>query len=315
MKVMVTGGNGFIGRHVVNELALRNIDVISFDIIPPSQLIKGVEYVTGTVMDTFTMSRSLKSCDAIFHLAAILGVKRADQELLKCMTINIQGTINVLEACILAGVPYILIASSSEIFGDLNSSKIHETSVFNPKSGYAISKLSAEKYVEGFHKDYGIDYNIVRFFNIYGPGQVAEFVLPRFIKMVQSGISPKIYGDGKQIRSFCHISDVSKAVVDIFLNKKAQNKTFNIGNDLEPITILKLANKIVTMLGAQLKPEFLSFEDSDRNSSREIYNRVPDISKIKEYVGYTPKIMLEEGIKDVISSGEIPESWADPIIK
>jgi UDP-glucose 4-epimerase len=315
MKVLVTGGNGFIGRHIVKELVSRNIEVISFDIIQPPQVLKGVKYVTSTVLDTFTMCKYLRGCDAVFHLAAILGVRRADQELLGCMTINIQGTINVLEACVMSGVPYILLASSSEIFGDINTKKIQEDSVFSPKSGYAISKLAAEKYVEGFGKEYGINYNIGRFFNIYGPGQVAEFVVPRFIKMVQNDLVPKIYGDGKQIRSYCHISDAARAVSDIFLNNNIRNEILNIGNDLEPITVTDLSSKIINLMGADLKPEFVDFSDSDRNTSREIYYRVPDITKIRRLLNYEPRIMIDQGIQSVIDGGDIPESWTEIIVE
>ena len=302
MKVLVTGGNGFIGKHVVKELVSRSIEVVSYDITPPTERLKGITYVTGTIIDEFTLGRYLKDCDAVFHLAAVLGVRRTNLELLKCLTINIQGTFKVLETCVMNKIPHILIVSSSEIFGDVNRSKVSEDSPFNPKSGYAISKLAAEKYTEGFRKEYGLNFNIVRLFNIYGPGQVAEFVVPRFIKMVQNGIRPQVYGDGKQIRSFCHISDVSRALVDIFLNQEARNQIFNLGNDLEPVTITKLAEMIIKKFDSNLKPDFIPFDESDRNSSREVYYRVPDISKIKNLINYEPKVMLEEGIENVIES-------------
>ncbi len=313
MKVLVTGGNGFIGSYVIKELRSRGFYVKSFDIIQPSELIEGVEYTFGTILDTFSLCECLKGCDAIFHLAAILGVRRTEKQLLKCMTINIQGTINVLEACVRSKVPYILIASSSEVYGDLHTDKIKEDSHFNPKSGYAISKLASEKYLNGFSNDYGLQYNIVRFFNIYGPKQVAEFVLPRFVKMVQKGIPPEIYGDGNQVRSFCYITDACRAIVDVFLNKNLRNETFNIGNDKEPITIKDLAEKVLTIAKSNLIPKFIPFAESDRNTGREIYYRVPDISKLKNAINYTPEVMIDQGIQYIIDGGEIAESWIDTI--
>jgi UDP-glucose 4-epimerase len=298
---------------MVRELVNRGIEVISSDIIPARTTLKGVEYHTGTIMDPFTISRLLKGCDAVFHLAAILGVKRADVDLLRCMTINIQGTINVLEACVMSGVSNIVLTSSSEIFGDITTGKIREDSPLNPKSGYAVSKLAAEQFAEAFRKEYGINHRIVRFFNIYGPGQVAEFVLPRFVKMVQEGIAPRIYGDGKQVRSFCHIRDASRAVVDLFLRDATLNQSFNIGNDREPVTMHELAEKIIALLGAKMQPEFVPFHQSDRHSSREIYYRVPDISKIRTAIQYEPRVSLDEGILDVLRSGDIPDSWIEPI--
>lgn len=314
MRVLVTGGSGFIGKHVVRELISRDVDCISYDIVPPVEHLKGVTYITGTIIDEFTLGKHLKECDAILHLAAMLGVRRTNAELLKCLTINIQGTLKILEACVMTRVSRALLVSSSEIFGDINRSKITEDSPFNPKSGYAISKLVAEKYAEGFRKEYGLDYNIVRFFNIYGPGQVAEFVVPRFIKMVQKGIAPQVYGDGRQVRSFCHISDASRALVDIFLNKDARNQAFNIGNDTEPVTMTELAEKTIKLVGSDLKPAFIPFAQSDRDSTREIYYRVPDISKIKRLIDFKPTVTLEEGLRNVIETGDSPESWAEPIL-
>ncbi len=314
MRVLVTGGNGFIGKHVVDELLSRGIEVISVDIAPSSEKKKGVTYVTGTVIDEFLLGPHLKKCDAVLHLAAILGVKRADKQLLRCLTINIQGTVKMLEACVMNNVKHILVVSSSEIFGDVHKGKINEVSPLNPKSGYAISKLAAEKYTEAFSAEYGLKYNIVRFFNIYGPGQVAEFVVPRFIKMAGNGIRPVIYGDGKQIRSFCYITDASRALVDIFLNKDTVNQTFNIGNDDEPVSVLDLAKTVIKIAGADMEPEFVEFKGSDRDSSREIYFRVPDITKIKKVIGFKPKVTLKEGIKKVMDSGDIPDSWVEPLV-
>jgi len=313
MKILVTGGNGFIGKHVVKNLASNGMDVISFDIIKPVEEVAGVKYVEGSIMDEFALGRCMRGCDAVFHLAAILGVRRADAELLRCMVVNINGTMKVLEACVLNKVPRVLITSSSEIFGDIGGGGLHEDSPFNPKSGYAVTKLAAEHVVKGFKQEYDLDYNIVRFFNVYGPGQVAEFVIPRFIKTIQKGISPKIYGDGSQVRSFCYIQDAARAVLDIFLDENSRNHTFNVGNDLEPITVSELANKIVEKINNKLKPEFIPFSQSDRHGSREIYHRIPDISKTRKVIGFEPRISLDEGINKVIQANDIPDSWVEPI--
>ncbi|MDH5216119.1 MAG: NAD-dependent epimerase/dehydratase family protein [Gammaproteobacteria bacterium] len=313
MKVLVTGGNGFIGKHIVDQLTKQNIEVVSYDLVPPSLKLEGVQYITGTVMDEFQLSRSVKGCDAVFHLAALLGVKRADIQLLNCMNINIGGTLSVLKACVLNNVPHVLATSSSEIFGDIAKEKVSEYSQKNPKSGYAVSKLAMEYFLEGFHREYGLNYNIVRYFNIYGPGQVAEFVVPRFVKMVLNGKSPKIYGDGKQVRSFCHITDAAKATVDLFVKNMGVNDSVNIGNDREPVTIAELADKVVVTCGGTQSPEFLDFSESDRNSSREIYYRVPDISKIRQLINYEPTIDLEEGLHSLAYSKDIPDSWVEPL--
>lgn len=304
MKILVTGGNGFIGSQVVNELLARNIEVVVFDLLP-GETREGVQQVEGTILDTFSISRALKGCDGVIHLAAMLGVQRTEYDTLGVLTVNIQGTSNVLQACINAGVGQCMITSSSEIFGDICQNKIDESSPFNPKSAYAVSKLAGEAYLQGFHKEFGIDYNIIRFFNIYGPGQVAEFVVPKFIQLALEGKAPTVYGDGKQIRSFCHMTDAARALIDVFLSKDAKNETFNIGNDEEPITMLELANKVVELSGIDAKPQLIPFENSDRNSSREIFHRIPDISKLRERFNYTPSVTIEAGIKDLLETRNI----------
>jgi len=315
MKVLVTGGNGFLGRFIINELVERGVDVVSLDIVHPPECIDGVEYAVETIMDKYALSNCMKGCDGVFHLAAILGVKRADKYILKCLNININGTRNVLEACLMSNVPYIWLASSSEVYGDADSEKkYNEDSQLNPKSAYAISKLAAEEYVKGFNKKYGLEFNIGRFFNIYGPGQVAEFVVPRFIKMVEKGIPPSIYGDGEQIRSFCYTKDSSRAAVDIFMNGKLRGETFNIGNDQESITMKDLCYKIISIMGSNLEPLFIPFSESDRNIEREIYRRIPNTEKIKQAMGFQPRYRLDEGLNELISSGDIPDSWIDPIV-
>jgi len=313
MKIFVTGGNGFIGTHIVSELVNRGINVISFDLVNPVKQIEGVEYHIGTIMDEVQMGRLMKSCNAVFHLAAILGVKRADTELLRCLTVNIEGSFSVFRAASMAGIKRILLTSSSEIFGDISEQKLNEIAPYNPKSGYAVSKLAAEYGLKGFCREYEVDYNVVRYFNVYGPGQVAEFVVPRFIKMVQEGLAPTIYGEGNQVRSFCHISDAVRATVDIFLDEFLVNTEFNIGNDLEPITIKELANLVCQQLGSNVQPIFKEFSESDRLGSREIYKRVPDITKLRNAIGYEPSLTLLEGMKTIIEAGMIPTSWADPL--
>lgn len=313
MKILVTGGSGFIGLHMVKELHQRGAEIVSFDIIPPPERLPGVYYVTGTVLDKDAMRIHLKGCDALFHLAAMIGVKRSDTQLLKCMTVNIQGTVNALEACVMSNTPNILLTSSSEVFGDVTRDQVDELSPFNPKSGYAVTKLAGEHYVRGFHKEFGLNYNIVRFFNVYGPGQVAEFVVPRFVNMVQEGQAPSIYGDGSQVRSFCHIHDARRAVMDIFECPEARNETYNVGNDNEPVTMLQLARRVLRILKSDLKPKMVPFSESDRESTREIYYRVPDISKLKQAVDYEARVSLDEGLRQVVESSDIPQSWKEPV--
>jgi len=312
-KIFITGGNGFIGANITREMISRGFEVVSYDIVQPRSSVDGVTYIQGTILDEFQMAQAMDGCDSVFHLAAILGVKRADAQLLRCMTINVEGTRSVLRAAEMAKVPNILFTSSSEIFGDVFDGPLNEISPYNPKSGYAVSKLAGEQYVKGFSQSYDLSYRIIRYFNIYGPGQVAEFVVPRFIKMAQRGSPITVYGEGAQIRSFCHIRDAARATVDLYLEKETENQDFNVGNDLEPITISALAEMVQNKVDTNSSINKIPFADSDRNTSREIFHRVPDISKIKKIIQYSPSISLDSGLDDVIESGDIPDSWVEPL--
>ena len=309
MKVLVTGGGGFIGSFVVKELLKHNCEVIVYDIVSePFIKHDNVQYVHGTILDKLTLCKHMEGCDAVFHLAALLGVKRVAQEQLRCLSINIEGTLNVLEACVMEKINYILFTSSSEIYGDIcnmNSIKIGEENTWNPKSNYAVTKLVGEKYIKAFHEEYGIEYNIIRFFNVYGPGQIDEFVVPKFVKLAMDRNPLTIYGDGKQIRSFCFIEDATKGLIETFMNIHARNQIFNIGNDREPITITELAKKVLSKTNSESLLNYISFEQSDRSSSREIYKRIPDINKAKSILSYNPIVSLDDGIDKIIKFGKV----------
>lgn len=309
MRVLITGANGFLGHHLTRTLVDKGVEVTAFDIVPPREQLPHVTYYTGSILDKETLIKRCKDCDSVFHLAAVLGVKRATDNLLKCMSVNIQGTQNVIEACVLSKVPHLLFTSSSEVFGDIDKEGLRENSPFNPKSGYAVSKLAGEEYLKAYHHEYGLNYNIVRLFNIYGPGQVCQFVVPRFISQVLKNVPPTIYGSGEQVRSFCHITDACRALRDICLDNTSHNDTFNIGNDTEPVSMRELAEKVIAVSGKDLSPNFVPFEQSDRLAEREIYYRVPNVDKIRKQLDYSPRMPLEQGIKNVMDSGDLPEEW------
>lgn len=309
MKILVTGGSGFIGEWMVQELLSRDVEVISYDIVHPRRELSGVKYVTGTILDEFTMAAHMRGCDGVLHLAAVLGVKRAEVELLNCLNINITGSMKVLQAAAMANVEQILVTSSSEVFGDLDRQKYDELSPFNPKSGYAVSKLAMEQYALAFAKEYGITHKVVRFFNAYGPGQVSEFVVPRFVKLALSGEPITVYGDGQQIRSFCHIADAARATIDVLLSDTTGGETFNIGNDTEPVTILELAQRVIAASGSKSEVSLIPFEGSDRQATREIYYRIPDIGKARKCIGYEPRVDLDSGLATIIESSDIRPAW------
>ena len=301
-RVFVTGGNGFIGRYIVRELVGRGHAVVSYDLVPPTERLDNVSYQLGTIMDRFDMAKAMKGCDAVVHLAAVIGVQRATRELLNCLNVNIFGTVTVLEAALMADVENVLVTSSSEVFGDGAAEAYHETSPFNPKSAYAVSKLAGEEYALGFSRDFGLKHRVVRYFNVYGVGQAPEFVMSIFAERIARGETLEVYGDGSQIRAFCNARDAARGTVDVVLSPDTVGETFNIGNDLEPVTILELAHLFAEIGGLDASAiRRVDFEHTDRTATREIYRRAPDVSKARARLGYAPKVPLREGIDELIT--------------
>ena len=170
-----------------------------------------------------------------------------------------------------------------------------------PKSNYAITKLIGEEYLRAYRMSYGIDYSVVRFFNVYGEGQVPQFVVSKFAEAIREGKEPTVYGDGTQLRSFCHVEDAARGAVGALLSEKANSEIFNIGNDREPITMAQLADKMIALSGKKgIRPRFVEFQDSDREAKREIQKRIPLLSKAQTILRYEPKITLEEGLMRVL---------------
>ncbi|MBI2113288.1 MAG: NAD-dependent epimerase/dehydratase family protein [Candidatus Wildermuthbacteria bacterium] len=320
-KVLITGGGGFIGSALARNLVARGLEVRLFDVDFASRemLCKKqgdcpeVEKVRGSVLDATSIGNAMKGCNYVVHFAALLGVRRTEVKRIECLNINILGTVNVLEACIKEKVEKILFSSSSEVYGEIEGQPVREDSPKHPISVYGVTKLAGEEYLKAYSARYGLKYAIVRFFNIYGPGQVAEFVMPRFIKRVLEGNAPIVYGDGSQIRSFCYVEDASEGAARALLDAKGDNQDFNLGNDSEPISMKDLAQKIITLSGKPLEPEYVSMVESDRQTEREIKRRIPCIDKARDLLRYDPKIALEQGIKQIVETNCIIDSWTENI--
>lgn len=307
MRVLITGGAGFIGSAVAKYLAEKGFEIRTLDIVKPKKPVG--EHILGSIMFPDEIAQVMKGCEAVVHLAAMLGVKRTEAKRMECLEINIKGTKNILEECCKRGIKKIIFSSSSEVYGEPQRLPIRETDPVSPKSVYGISKLAGEEYLKAYQKEWGLDYSILRFFNIYGPGQIAEFVIPRFVKAVREDQPPTIYGDGSQIRSFCYVGDAAQAVWLALTNQKANGQTFNIGNDKTETTIKELASRVIKLSGKDLQPTFLTMEMSDRTKQREIVKRTPDISKARKFLGYEPQVDLNAGIMKMMQGPAIPAAW------
>lgn len=320
-KVLITGGAGFIGTALAKNLVSRGFEVRLFDVdFARYDLLceaqgdcPKVEKVRGSVLDATAVCSAAKGCEYVVHLAALIGVGRTEIKRMECLNINILGTVNVLDACIKENVEKILFSSSSEIFGEVTGPPVEEDSPKHPVSIYAVTKLAGEEYLRAYEARYGLKYSIVRFFNVYGSGQVAQFVMSRFIKNVLDGKPPVVYGEGSQIRAFCFVEDAVEGAAEALLSEAGNNETFNIGNDKEPITMKDLAKKVITVSGKNLKPELVPMEESDRKPEREIKRRIPCIDKARDLLKYEPQTSLEQGIQKGIDVNYIPDTWLEKL--
>jgi nucleoside-diphosphate-sugar epimerase len=294
LKIGITGGSGFIGTHVINALKAKH-DIVVFDRAKPK--IEGIKFVSGNIINDST-KEAFEKCDTVIHLAAAVGVKVTEEDPVLTLDTNILGTKNVLESCRTNKIRKMILASSSEVYGEPLKTPIEESDPVIPITNYGASKVAAEEYVKAYSTNFGIRYGILRFFNAYGPGQSKDFVMPEFVSKASENEPIVIHGSGSQIRAFCHVSDIANGISLAIDN--GDNEIMNIGNDAEPITIFELAKKIVNITNSKSSIQFVPFVDSNRKRRKEIINRIPDIRKARRILSYEPRISLNDGIISVL---------------
>lgn len=322
-NILVTGGAGFIGRETVAKLVEGGYSVVAFDVaeqfgrhmdlFTKLREAGNLRLVSGSIMDRTALRTAMQSAEVVIHLAAMLGVRKTEENRLGCLDININGTDNVLNACVMDGVRKIVFASSSEVYGEPARNPIKEMDETKGKTVYAVSKLAGEELVKGYHQLYSdLNYTIVRLFNTYGEGQVAQFVLVRFVKNVLEGKNPLVYGGGDQTRSYGHVDDVTDGILKIIENPVSNEKVYNLGNSTQVMTLKDLAQKVIDVLAPDkgLKVDVLgTFEGSDRLPEREIHSRYCDTSLASRDLGYSPKVSVEEGIRRIAEYGHVHADW------
>jgi UDP-glucose 4-epimerase len=303
MKAVVTGGAGFIGANLAEELANKGSEVIILDNLATGKmenitaLLKSaqVRFVKGIVTNQELLRGIFDEVDCVFHQAAIPSVQRSVENPLITNEVNVNGTLNVLFAAKECGVEKVVYASSSSVYGDTPEMPKREDMKTNPKSPYAVSKLTGEQYCVVFGEVYGLKTVCLRYFNVYGPKQdpSSEYaaVIPRFITRVLENKPPIIYGDGTQTRDFTFVKDVVHA--NILAMEKDGEGVFNIASG-ESISINELALKIIGMNGKDLKPVYTEPRKGD------IKHSLAAVSLAKEKLGYECEYSLEKGLKETI---------------
>ena len=311
MRYLITGGAGFIGSHLAESLISRGDQVVVFDnlstgstnnLISISQKIK---FEQGNILDKAVADRLVAESDYVVHLAAALGVFNIVNKPLESLKTNLQGSEVVLEACDKYRKP-VLIASTSEIYGKNDKVPLNEEDdriIGHPlKSRWSYSEAKAvdESLAYFYYLDSKLPIRIVRFFNTVGPRQVGHYgmVVPRFVSAALKSEPLSVYGSGDQIRCFCHVMDAVKALLLVMDSDKAVGQVFNIGNNSQ-ISIMELAKKVIEITASKSTIEKIAYEKAYPEGFEDMQRRVPDISKIKQVLGWTPEINLEQIIKDI----------------
>ena len=316
MKALITGGAGFIGSHLAERLLEDGHKVIAVDNLSTGRLENiqsfkdkpGFDFIEGDICNADLMETVTQQCDAVFHLAAAVGVKLIVDAPVRTIETNIGGTEAVLEAANKFGRK-ILIASSSEIYGKSETVPFREGddiilgSTSFSRWSYACSKAIDEFLGLAFYQQYGLRVVVARFFNIIGPRQTGQYgmVAPRFVKRALRDEPISIYGNGQQKRCFCYVDDVVEASVALMNCKEATGKVYNIGST-EEITIEGLADKIIEMTGSKSKKEFVSYEKAYGRPIEDMMRRVPSLERIKEAIGWQPKTTLNEALRLIIEN-------------
>lgn len=305
-KIGITGGSGFIGQQIINYLLKKNYKVKSCDLVKPKKsLLKNVNYKFKkiNIFDEKSLSTFFSDVDCLIHLAASLGVKNTEKNSLDCLDTNIIGTKKILNVVKRNKIKKFIFSSSSEVYGDQKKFPLEEDFELKIKSIYALSKITSEYYVKSYSKKFNINYNIVRFFNVYGENQKKNFVISKFINLLSKSKNLTVYGKGNQIRAFCNVIDAVHGLYLIIIKGK-KNQIYNIGNNKEPISMYKLAMKMKKLSMSNVKVLKTNFKNSDRTKEREIFKRYPDLKKIKKDTGYAAKISLDEGITQILKKND-----------
>ncbi len=311
MKYLITGGAGFIGSHLAEKLIASGNQVVVLDNLSTGNFenigfVKDrVDFRLGDILDESLVRKLVEECDYVVHLAAALGVFNIVNKPLESLKTNLQGSEIVLEACDKYRKP-VLIASTSEIYGKNDKVPLNEEDdriIGHPlKSRWSYSEAKAvdESLAYFYFLENKLPIRIVRFFNTVGPRQVGHYgmVVPRFVTAALKNEPLSVYGSGDQIRCFCHVTDAVKALLLVMDSDKAVGQVFNVGNNSQ-ISIMELAKKVIEITGSKSSIEKIAYEKAYPEGFEDMQRRVPDISKIKQVLGWEPEINLDQIIKDI----------------
>jgi UDP-glucose 4-epimerase len=298
MKVLVTGGAGFIGSHIAEYFVeaghtVRILDNLVTGFLHNVPQYKNIEFVRGDICDSSTIEKAVSGMNYVFHEAALVSVPLSCERPAEAFRVNTLGTLNVLQACVKAGVDKFVTASSAAVYGNNPVLPKSEDMYPEPASPYAISKLDGEYLAKMFYKDQGLRTTCLRYFNVYGPRQDPKSpyaaVIPIFLERAKAGKDLVIYGNGLQSRDFVHIKDVVRANAEAL--EHGDGQVFNVAMG-KSVTVLELAENIIKLTGSPSRIVHAESRAGDVRDSR------ADVSKISGW--WNGEVELQDGLKSLI---------------
>jgi UDP-glucose 4-epimerase len=299
-SILITGGGGFIGSHIMESLADKN-RVVIYDLFSRNSLkycknYPNVRIIKGNILSYSRLKRALKDIDIVFHLAAIAGINTVTKSPLMTMRVNLIGTCNVLEAAARSeSVKRIVFSSTSEVYGPhvFLGNELDRTTqgpVSEPRWTYATSKLAAEHLARSHYVENHLPIVTLRYFNVYGPRQTGEGALHNFVASAVRDKPLMVFGNGLEIRAWCYVSDALVGTLLAAASSKAVGEVINIGNPETATSVTAVAKMVVQILGSKSKILFV------RKQFTDVELRIPDISLATKILGYRPRVALMEGI-------------------
>ncbi|MDD5069254.1 MAG: SDR family oxidoreductase [Candidatus Omnitrophica bacterium] len=309
-KVLVTGGAGFIGSHIVEALINQDVKVtvldnffsgkesnLSFVLKDNKSITDNFELIRGDIRDLNDCRKAAGGADVIIHQAALRSVPKSMETPYDYNDVNINGTLNLLTAARELGVKRLVLASSSSVYGDTDKFPQAEDAYPLLISPYALSKLAGEYYCRIFAEHFGVETVALRYFNVFGPRQALDdeyaVVIPKFIDCILNDKKPPIFGNGKQSRDFTFIDNVVLANVLAATVDGISKEVFNVANGKDN-SVLELVASLNSILGKNIEPEFLPLRAGD------VFRTLADISKLKKLTGFSPKVDFEQGLRRTV---------------
>jgi UDP-glucose 4-epimerase len=314
-KALITGGAGFIGSHLAELLLEDGWEVFALDDLSTGSIANVAELrdrpdfhlVVDSVLNAAVVNELVYKCDVVYHLAAAVGVRLIVDRPVHTMVTNVQGTETVLEYCNRFG-KRVLVASSSEVYGDHREERPlseDDRRVYGPTTErrwlYADSKAMDEFLALGYHQERRLDCVIARLFNTVGPRQSGQYgmVIPRFVHAALAGAPLEVHGDGKQTRSFCHVSDTIRALKGLMDDRGISGEVFNVGST-ERVRIVDLAERVLELTRSRSEIVYIPYDRVYGLGVEDTLHREPSIDRIADVIGWRPTLALERILADVI---------------